>query len=709
VTLLPGQWSATRRLALRPPWATAAIASFAVAAAYFLTARLSLFLLEKSDGVAVFWPAAGIASGILIGYGPRARWPVVLGVMAATIGANLLGDRNIPSSILFAVANAGEAVLIAGLIERVFGSPFELDELRRVLGFFAATVVGTLVSGIVGTLGFVLFHTSTAPTLTIYLHWIASDSIGTITVAPLAIASASLTRDAPPRPEFAEGVLALAVLSALCSLLVWLPNQPWTVELAIALLCPLLVWIAARLRPAFSAVATFIFAITVLWTTTFAIGIFGDARLLMDERILSAQASILATSFGGLVLAALFSERRRHEKALLEREGRLQQALRAAELADRSKSSFLAAASHDLRQPLQTLRFLQGALEQNHLDGEGRKLVAGMAHSLDTMSSILSSLLDVNQLESGHLRPSKTDFPIAEIFDSVLIDFFRPIRGKGLQCRLVRSEAVVRSDRRMLEEMIRNLLSNAVRYTDRGKILLGCRCVGDKVRIEVWDSGVGVAENQLPHIFEEYYQGPAGVQQGGFGLGLAIVKRLGEILDHTIDVRSKPGKGTGFSIEVPRGRTDVQERSEASSPSREGETFRGQLLVIEDEISVRTAINRLLRAKGIRVIVAATAAEALALVGQQDARPDFVLCDYNLRGSANGIESIKALRAVLGEDIPAIVMTGDTRSETREAIASHDIAVLIKPFVADELLQLIGQLLRPKSDQESSALKMGLA
>src|SRR6185437_7074144 len=291
-----------RQPTLRPRWAIAAFASLAVALAYFLSARLSLFLLEKSDGVAVFWPAAGIASGLLIGFGPRARLPVVLGVMAATIGANLLGDRNIASSILFAVANAGEAVLIAGLIERFFRAPFELDELRRVLGFFAAAIIGALVSGMVGTLGFVWFHSSAAPVPTMLFHCVASDALGTITVAPLLIALASLLRDAPQKPEIAEGMLALAVLSILCALLVLLPNQPWTVELTIALLCPLLVWIAARLRPAFAAPATFIFAITVVWTTIFSMGIFGDPRLLMDERILSAQASILATSFGGLVL-----------------------------------------------------------------------------------------------------------------------------------------------------------------------------------------------------------------------------------------------------------------------------------------------------------------------------------------------------------------------------------------------------------------------
>ena len=283
--------------------------------AYFVAARLSLALLEPVDGVAVFWPAAGVASGILIALGSAARWPVVVGVVAATIAANLLGDRNIWSSVFSAVANAGEAVIVAGLIHRFCGSPFELNELRRVLALFAATVVGTSLSGIAGTVGFVLFHGSAASPPVIWLHWFSSDALGIIAVAPLAIGLASLARNLPPRREIAEGVLALAVVSLVCALLVFLPNEPWTAELAIGALCPLLLWIAARLRPAFTAVATFIVAITIVWTTIFAIGIFGDLHLSIEERVLGAQATILAISLGALVLAALFSERRLHESA----------------------------------------------------------------------------------------------------------------------------------------------------------------------------------------------------------------------------------------------------------------------------------------------------------------------------------------------------------------------------------------------------------
>ena len=194
-----------------------------VAVAYFVTARLSLALLAPVDGVAVFWPAAGVASGFLIALGSAARWPVVIGVVAATIAANLLGDRNIWSSVLFAVANAGDAVIIAGLILRFCGSPFELNELRNVLALFAATVAGASLSGIAGTVGFVLFHGSTASPPVVWLHWFSSDAIGNITVAPLAIGLASLVRNVPPRREIVEGVLALAVVCLVCALLVFLP------------------------------------------------------------------------------------------------------------------------------------------------------------------------------------------------------------------------------------------------------------------------------------------------------------------------------------------------------------------------------------------------------------------------------------------------------------------------------------------------------
>ena len=779
--------------------------------AYFLAARLSLSLLEKPDGVAVFWPAAGLASGLLIVMGPAARWPVVIGVMAATVWANLLGDRNVWNALFSAVANASEAATVAGLIYRAYGSSFELNTLARVVGLFAATVAGTLVSGIPGTLGFIWFHTATASVPTIWFHWIASDSLGTLTVAPLVIGLASLIRNVPSKREVIEGVLALAVLWALCTFLVLSPNEPWRLELATVSLCPLFVWMAARLPPGLTSAATFICAITIVLTTTFSIGIFGDSNLSFEQRIQTAQASILAISFGALVLTALFSERRLHEAALFEREARLQEALRAggvmafewdlgadqvrhsqnaalilgfgakdtlkgsemlrqihpddrprvnacldginlgkpsyavtfryqradaagelwleqiataqfdayglptlirglttditerkrfeeeisdaqqrAQRADRSKSVFLAAASHDLRQPLQTLRLLHDALEQQHQASEQHEIVDGIRHSIDTMSSMLSSLLDINGLEAGNLRPFKSDFAVNEIFESVEPDVLRPLRDKGLQWRVVPSGLVVHSDKRMLEQMIRNLLANAVRYTDQGRILLGCRRSGEKIRIEVCDTGIGIAGDQMPHIFEEYYRD---AERGGFGLGLAIVRRLGEILDHRVDVRSTPGKGTAFSIEVPRSRAyaGVAELMRRTDVDNEP-PYRGTILVIEDEMSVRAALSRMLKVKGVDAVAVATVSEAMGMIQRKELTPDLALCDYNLPGPVNGLEGINSLRAALSRDIPAIVMTGDIRSKTIEAAAARGVSVLIKPFLMDELFQLIHRI-----------------
>jgi CheY-like chemotaxis protein len=241
----------------------------------------------------------------------------------------------------------------------------------------------------------------------------------------------------------------------------------------------------------------------------------------------------------------------------------------------------------------------------------------------------------------------------------------------------------------MLEDMIRNLLSNAIRYTDRGKILLGCRRAGGKVRIEVWDTGIGISGDRLPHIFEEYY---CDAERGGFGLGLAIVRRLGEILDHRVDVRSTPGRGTAFSIEVPRGLASIGVSELVATSDVVGERFRGNVLIIEDETSVRSALSRMLTSRGIGIIGAATASDAGALMKQNGLCPDLVLCDYNLPGPMNGVESIKLLRAALAWDFPAIIMTGDTRSKTMEAIGSYGLSVLVKPFSGDELIQLINRL-----------------
>jgi PAS domain S-box-containing protein len=311
-----------------PRWTRAIWLAVLVACVYILAARLSLSLLTP-DGVAVFWPAAGIAAGTLIVAGPGARLAVVVGTITGTIVANLLGDRNLWSTIIFALCNAGEAVIAAGLIERSFGSPFSLNRLRHVLGFLGAAIVAAAISGVGGTLGFILFHDAAASILGTWQNWFASDALGIVTIAPLMIGLASAAREPPGRSETFEGLIALACLVVMSVVVVSLRPGPWTTVVPIALLFPVLLWLAARCRPVFAAAAAFIVTLAIVWTTTIGVGHFGDPSLPIADRVLAARAGILAVALCAYVLAALFAERRKHEAALVESEARLQETLTA--------------------------------------------------------------------------------------------------------------------------------------------------------------------------------------------------------------------------------------------------------------------------------------------------------------------------------------------------------------------------------------------
>jgi PAS domain S-box-containing protein len=301
----------------------------AVGFAYFFAAQLSLGLLTKPDGVAVFWPAAGVSAGVLIALGRSARAPVAVGAMVATLVANLMGDRTIWTATAFAVCNAVEALLTAWLIERWVGPRFTLGRLRHVLALLAAATVATAVSGVGGTAAYVLLHNSTAPIVTTWQHWFASDAVGIITVAPLLIGFAAGLRRPPPRSELIEGFIALAALAVITVVIISLPPEPWETVVPVGVLFPILLWLAARCRPVFAAAGAFLVSLTIVATITFGVGHFGNLTIAIEDRILEAQAGIVVVALCAFVLAALFAERRQHEAVLSESEALLQEALTA--------------------------------------------------------------------------------------------------------------------------------------------------------------------------------------------------------------------------------------------------------------------------------------------------------------------------------------------------------------------------------------------
>jgi PAS domain S-box-containing protein len=302
-----------------------------VGIAYFGAAQLSLALLAESDGVAQFWPAAGVSSGVLIALGRAARLPVVSAVIVATIIANLTGDRNIWSATAFALCNAGEALLTAALIERYFGTAFSLDTVPNVLGLAAAAVVGTAASGIGATAANKLFHSPMAPVGTTWLHWFASDITGIIIVAPLVIGLARVLREPPPRSEIIEGVVALVVLAAMAVaiVIVSLPPEPWKMVRPIALLSPILLWLAVRCRPAFAAAAVFVVSLAIICGITFGSNHFRILAVPIEDRVAGAQTAILIVALFEYFLAALLAERHQYASALEESKALLQEALTA--------------------------------------------------------------------------------------------------------------------------------------------------------------------------------------------------------------------------------------------------------------------------------------------------------------------------------------------------------------------------------------------
>src|SRR5271166_5170140 len=374
----------------------------------------------------------------------------------------------------------------------------------------------------------------------------------------------------------------------------------------------------------------------------------------------------------------------------------LEAAKRQAEQANLGKSRFLAAASHDLRQPLQTISLLHELLAKKVKDETTLNLVGRLDETVSTMSSMLDTLLDINQLEAGIVRREMVDFPINVLLEHLQTQFSFHAAAHGLGWRVVPSSLSVRSDPRLLEQMIRNLLSNAVKYTNKGKILLGCRRRGDKLRIEVWDTGIGVPEEQLQAIFEEFHQldNPARERSQGLGLGLAIVERLADLLGHTVDVRSRPGKGSVFAVEVPLGPDAPPSRPRLDRTEvQEGAPQSGAILVVEDDPPVREMLALLLEGEGHPTTTAEDGRKALELAARGAIRPDLIVTDYNLPQGLNGLQVVAGLRKTLGQKVPAVILTGDISTDALREIAQGGHLHLNKPVKAKELMGLIQRCL----------------
>ena len=525
----------------------------AVGFGYFLVAAFSVRLVLQPEGVAVFWPAAGLSSGLLIALGRRARWPVLVGVIVATVATHLIIRDPLWAGVALGLCNGAEALITAGLIQHYFGANFRFARVRNVIGLLAAAAAGTSVSGIGGAFIYRLLRGPSAAILETWQHWFASDAIGIIAVAPLVIGCVSVVRRPSSRSEVIEGALALAALAVLTGLIIPLHHEPWDDLLPITWLFPILLWLAARCRPAFSAAGAFLVSMAIVWTTVLGIGFFGDPNFLITERVLGAQASILVVALSAYVLAALFAERRESAAHLTrsytilkrERDNKLMNA-----------QAIVAAIAHEVRQPLTRIttgsnaaqRFLkmvppQHEKAQTALEGianagyRTNEVIEGF-RALFAKSDQKQQLVNVNEIIRGAL----------ESMSSELVDHQVEPRAE-----LMSELPHVYGNRSQLQEVVSNLLVNALEAmattSDANRVLrVRTELRGhNTVAVLVQDSGPGIDKDRLDGIFTAFVS----TKPHGMGLGLAICRMIIDYHGGKLTALSDGKDGASFEFVLP--------------------------------------------------------------------------------------------------------------------------------------------------------------
>ncbi|WP_037457856.1 NahK/ErcS family hybrid sensor histidine kinase/response regulator [Skermanella stibiiresistens] len=397
--------------------------------------------------------------------------------------------------------------------------------------------------------------------------------------------------------------------------------------------------------------------------------------------------------------AALMSLNGKLHQEIAERK-QIEEALRVAtaeaEQANLSKTKFLAAASHDLLQPLNAARLFISALSDLEQTPQNGSLIANTDVALAAVEDLLGALLDISKLDAGVVQAEPADYPIESLLGAMSTEYAAQAKERGLEFRVVSSSAVVHSDIRLLRRILQNFLSNATRYTRTGRVLLGCRLAEGGLRIEVWDTGPGIPEDKLAEIFEEFRRlgNDQSGRDRGMGLGLAIVERVARMLDHRIGVRSIPGKGSVFSVTVPMGERGRLVRPPQPAPVAITNRLAGSLvLVIDNERSILSGMTALLEGWRCTVVTATTGQEAIDILERMERAPDLAIADYHLEDGAIGVAELRRVAGHCGHAIPSLIITANRLPEVQEEVNASGFHLLNKPVKPAHLRSLMTSLL----------------
>ncbi|MGB7776631.1 MAG: MASE1 domain-containing protein, partial [Pseudolabrys sp.] len=526
----------------------------AIGVIYFALAKGGLALASIHPSATPIWPPTGVALAAVLVWGYR-TWPAIF---TAAVIANATTAGSVATAIAIATGNSLEAVVGAYLINRwssgcnTFSTPNSVAKFALICFVIATPISASIGLTSLATAGYIE-RTNFANA---WVTWWLGDVTGALVIAPVIVLWASSHYHAFNRNEFLEtvGVLATAAAVGLIAFSPLIEQTPSRDPLGFLAILPML-WAALRRGPRDTATVALVLAGITIWGTLTGGGPFTTADL--NVSFLLVLMFLISITVPSLLLSADVEVRKKAEESLrraqIELERKVAERTRELELANAAKSRFLAMASHDLRQPLHALGLFVAQLRTPLKSGERTKTIERIDATRKEMNEMFNSLLDISRLDAGILTPKITEFPIARLLQKIETRFDQATREKGLRLRVRRSDAWVRSDAMLLERILLNLVSNAVRYTLRGGIIVGCRRRGEMLRIEVWDSGPGIPEDQKQNIFGEFFQlpGPERNRYGGLGLGLAIVDRLRLLLNHQIDLASTVGRGSRFAILVP--------------------------------------------------------------------------------------------------------------------------------------------------------------
>jgi signal transduction histidine kinase/ActR/RegA family two-component response regulator len=669
-----------------------------LALAYLLAGKLGLHFAFVHASASAVWPPTGIALAAALLFGRRV-WPALfVGAFLVNIGTT----GSIASSVGIAIGNTLEALVGAFLVERYASGMRVFERAGTALRFILlAGLVGTAIGATIGVASLAVTGEAERTALgAIWLTWWLGDAAGALIVAPLLLLWGTVSAPDPLRERPVEASMLFLVVASTGAAVFGYPSLS---QYPLAFLSiPPLIW--AVFRFAQREVATAVGVLSMIATVATVEGMGPFVMGSDNESLLILQAFMATIIALTLPVSALVSERKviEHERALLlqreqasvvelerrvrvagaELERRLVDVQAARELAEQAsvaKSRFFAAASHDLRQPLHSLGLFAAALAGHVVSREGRDLVARVGDSIEALESLFNELLDLSKLDAGVVDVKPRNVALQDLFDRLASAFHEEAVERHLRMRFMPTALAARTDPLLLERVLANLVSNALRYTREGGVVIGARRRGDAVWLEVIDTGVGIPAEMQPRVFDEFFQvgNPGRDRRLGLGLGLAIVKRLVTLMGHELTLHSVPGRGTHFRMVLPR--AAVADPAPAPEQDPGIERFAGRtVLLVEDDPDVRAATLGLLKQWRLAVVPCRSRQDVERIL-DAGMVPDLALVDLRLETVDDGLDVIAMLRERLASDVPAVLLSGDTGAAELARVRQSGVPLLTKP------------------------------